>query len=273
MIAVSLLVLAGAMLLLFSHRYAWWRSEVDYHCPRILMYHMVAEHRQGARFNKLRVTPRMFEQQIRWLSENGWHFATMSELMQKRVLPEKTVAITFDDGYEDNYLQAYPVLKKYAAKATLYLVVDRFDRDWSTSKKAHHDSGELMHEPKLSDAQVEEMLASGLVELGGHTMTHANLIKLDREARLGEIVAARETLQKRFAQDVSSFAYPFGIYDEQDVSICANAGFLSAVTTEEGIDQDRFSAPYLLKRIKISGKDSMFAFRLRMKTGQRGWKR
>ncbi|WP_037375897.1 polysaccharide deacetylase family protein [Sedimenticola selenatireducens] len=267
------LVLAGAALLLFSHRYAWWRPAVDYHRPRILMYHMVSDHRPGARFNKLRVKPTMFEQQVRWLKEHGWHFATMGELMQNRALPKKTVAITFDDGYEDNYLQAFPVLKKYAAKATLYLVVDRFDRDWSTNKKSHHDSGELMQEPKLTDVQVKEMLASGLVELGGHTMTHANLIRLDREDKVREIVAARTELQESFAQDISSFAYPFGIYDAEDVSICADAGFLSAVTTVEGIDRDRFSNPYLLKRVKISGKDSMFAFRLRMKTGLRGWKR
>jgi peptidoglycan/xylan/chitin deacetylase (PgdA/CDA1 family) len=270
---VLFLVLVGTALLLFSHRYAWWRPEVEYHCPRILMYHMVSDHRRGARFNKLRVSPRMFELQVRWLNENGWHFATVSELMHNRTLPEKTVAITLDDGYEDNYLQAYPVLKKYAAKATLYLVVDRFNRDWSTNKKPHHDSGELMREPKLSDAQVKEMLASGLVELGGHTMTHANLVQLGREDKIREIVAARAELQKSFGQEINSFAYPFGIYDAQDVAICADAGFLSAVTTDEGIDRDRFSNPFLLKRIKISGKDSMFAFKLRMKAGLRGWKR
>lgn len=268
-----LLVPAGILLLLFSHRYGWWRPAVDYRRPRILMYHMVSDHRPGARFNKLRVKPAMFEQQIRWLKEQGWHFATMSELMQNRDLPEKSVAITFDDGYEDNYSQAFPVLKKYAAKATIYLVVDRFERDWSTNKKQHHDSGELMREPKLSDGQIKEMLASGLVELGGHTLTHANLVKLDPEPRTREIVSGREALRQGFGQDVSSFAYPFGIYDAQDVAICADAGFLSAVTTVEGINRDRFSDPYQLKRIKISGKDSMFAFRLRMKTGLRGWKR
>ncbi|MBZ0100161.1 MAG: polysaccharide deacetylase family protein [Taibaiella sp.] len=270
---VLLLVLAGTALLFFSQRYAWWRSEVDYQRPRILMYHMVSEHRQGARFNKLRVPPRMFELQMRWLSENGWHFATMSELMLNRDLPKKTVVITFDDGYEDNYLQAYPVLKRYAAKATLYLVVERFNRDWSVNKKLHHDSGELMREPKLSNVQVEEMLSSGLVELGGHTMTHANLAQLGHEDKLSEIVAAKSELQRRFGQDISSFAYPFGIYDAPDVSICADAGFSSAVTTNEGIDRDRFFNPFLLKRIKVSGKDSMFAFKLRMKTGRRGWRR
>lgn len=60
--------------------------------------------------------------------------------------PEKTVAITFDDGYLDNLENAYPILEKYQAKATIYVVVDRHDRDWSTYKKAHHNSGELARE-------------------------------------------------------------------------------------------------------------------------------
>ena len=66
----------------------------------------------------------------------------------------------------------------YGAKATLYLVVDRHDRDWSTYKKAHHSGGELMREPKLSDAEVREMIASGVFELGSHTLTHANLVAM-----------------------------------------------------------------------------------------------
>ena len=83
--------------------------------------------------------------------------------------------LTFDDGFRDNYLAAHPLLVKYGAKATLFLVVDRFDRDWSTAKKAHHDSGELLREEKLRDAELRKMLDSGLWELGAHTLTHALL--------------------------------------------------------------------------------------------------
>ncbi|CAN0604143.1 unnamed protein product, partial [Ectocarpus sp. 12 AP-2014] len=191
----------GALILVavvLSRRFAWWRGTVDYRHPRILMYHMVREPAPGAKFNKLRVRPQDFARQVQFLSEDGWYFATMAELAKPDELPEKTVVLTFDDGYEDNLVHADPVLARYDARATLYLVEDRFDRDWSTYKKAHHDSGELGREPKLQDQQLEEMLASGRWELGGHTRTHANLAKLDEAQRETEIAGARQALASRF---------------------------------------------------------------------------
>ncbi|MFH4146751.1 polysaccharide deacetylase family protein, partial [Acinetobacter baumannii] len=80
-----------------------------------------------------------------------------------------------------NLRNAYPILEKYQAKATIYVVVDHHDRDWSTYKKAHHNSGELARGPKPSDGQVRFLAKSGLVEIGSHTMTHANLDKLTDE--------------------------------------------------------------------------------------------
>ncbi|RCW66542.1 polysaccharide deacetylase [Marinobacter nauticus] len=263
-------VLTFLVVLMFSRRYGWWRPSVGPEYPRVLMYHMVSEHRPGAKFNKLRVTPAAFDWQIQWLKENGWHFGVMSELDAPEQLPPKTVFLTFDDGFADNFRHAHPVLTRYGARATLYLVVDRFDRDWSTAKKAHHDTGELMREPKLTDDDVREMLASGCWELGGHTLTHANLARLDKAAKRSEISGCREQLQARFETNVASFAYPFGIYDESDVELVREAGFTSAVTTVEGIDRDPASRPFELSRVKVSGKDNRLAFRLRMRTGKRG---
>ena len=253
----------------FSHRYRWWRRAVDERRPRILMYHMVCEPRAGAKFNKLRVPPARFEDQLRWLRDNGWSFAFMSALEQPDALPHKTVVLTFDDGYEDNLANADPLLERYGAVATLYLVEDRFDRDWSTSKKAHHDSGELMREPKLSDAQLEDMLASGRWELGGHTRTHANLSRLDEAGRREEIADNRARLMQRFDAALGSFAYPFGIYGAADVSAARDAGYRTAVTTVEGIPADLRAEALELPRVKVSGKDNLLAFRLRMRSGRR----
>lgn len=267
-IALFVAVLAGVAL--FSHRYAWWRPTVDYCHPRILMYHMVQESQLGAKFNKLRVPPAAFEAQLRWLSEQGWHFARMSDLRNPESLPEKTVVLTFDDGYADNLDKADPIMASYGACATLYLVEDRFDRDWSTSKKAHHDSGELMHEAKLSDDQIATMIRSGRWEIGGHTRTHANLSVLNEEDRRTEIVDARHTVGERFGITLDSFAYPFGIYAALDVAMAREAGYATAVTTEEGIATDIPAQALELPRVKVSGKDTMLAFRLRMRTGRRG---
>lgn len=264
--ALGVLAFVAAYL---SLRYAWWRPTVDYGHPRILMYHMVRQGRRGARFNKLRVAPETFERQLRYLVEHGWRFAFLSELAERPVAP-KTVALTFDDGYRDNYLTAHPLLVKYGAKATLFLVVDRFDRDWSTTKKAHHDSGELMREEKLSDADVRAMLASGAWELGAHTLTHALLRDLDDAERQREVVDARAAIETRFDTEVTSFAYPFGIYDADDVATVARAGYRFAVTTDPGISTRIADEALTLKRIKVSGREGLFGFTLRLRSGRRG---
>ena len=266
---IYIVILFVIVLLLWSYKYAWWKPAVDWHRPRVLMYHMVRDHIDGAKFNKLRVKPSAFEQQIAWMKAEGFHFVTMQELQDHwGKHPQKTVAITFDDGYLDNLENALPILEKYQAKATIYVVVDRHDRDWSTYKKAHHNSGELAQEPKLNDAQVKQLVASGLIEIGSHTMTHANLNKLDDAACLEELTQSKQQLEALIEQPVTSFAYPFGIYSARDVMVAKQVGYTNAVTTVEGIDH---TAPDFmqLKRIKISGKDSLFAVKLRLKLGKR----
>ena len=253
-----------------SYRYAWWKGAVDYRYPRILMYHMIKEHR-GGKFKGLRVSPEMFEKQIRYLSEQGWHFYTMSELVaQRKNLPKHSVAITFDDGYEDNYTQAFPILKKYGAKATIYLVTDRHGREWSSRRKAKNSGGELMREPKLSDTQVEEMIASGLIEIGSHTVTHDNLPQLESADKREEIIGSKEALEKRFGIRCLSFCYPFGLYDEEDVRLVQEVGYTNAVTTQSGIEDMRNADLFRLKRITVSGKDNFSAFWLKLRHGRRG---
>ena len=266
-------VLAGLAVALvaagFSLRYAWWRPTADYRRARILMYHMIRPRLPGGRFNKLRVAPREFERQLRTLRDNGWRFAFLSEL-DRHAGNEKTVVLTFDDGFRDNYQAAHPLLVKYGAKATLFLVVDRFDRDWSTVKKAHHDSGELMREAKLSDAELRAMLDSGIWELGAHTLTHALLPGLDEREREREVAGAKSALEEGFDTTVCSFAYPFGLYGGEDTAAVAAAGYRYAVTTEAGISTDPAAQPLALKRVKVSGRDGRLAFSIRLRTGRRG---
>lgn len=266
---VILTGLASIGAVFFCLRYAWWRRHVDYGHPRILMYHMVRERLPGGRFNKLRVAPREFERQLKWLRDNGWHFAFLSEL-DGRPLQPRTVVLTFDDGYRDNYTTAHPLLLNYGAKATLFLVVDRFDRDWSTTKKAHHDSGELMREPKLGDGEVREMLDSGAWELGAHTLTHALLPGLDADAKRREVGDAKSVLERTFDTSVSSFAYPFGIFADDDTDIVASCGYRHGVTTDAGISTDLDAAALRLERVKVSGKEGRLGFSLRLRTGRRG---
>lgn len=271
---MSAAVLVAALgFLWFSFRYAWWRPAADANRPRLLMYHMISAPRAGARFNGLRVTPDRFARQLRWLHDQGWHSFTVSELVELgERLPPRSFAITFDDGYADNLLHALPLLQRYRCKATLYLVVERFDRDWSVMRKAHHNDGELQREPKLTDEQVETLLASGCVELGSHSLTHANFLRLDTDSARRELAASREALEARFGVPVTSFAWPFGLYRDEQVALAAQAGYSSAVTAHEGIESPQRWQPLQLKRIKIGGRDNWLAFRLRLRGGRRGWR-
>lgn len=274
---MTLWLVLGAVLVAgwFSNRYAWWRSPADYRHPRVLMYHMVSPHRTGARFNGLRVTPERFEAQLAWLRRNGWQSFTVSELWEQwDALPGKSVAITFDDGYADNLHNALPLLEKYDARATIYMVVDRHERDWSTAKKAHHNTGELAREPKLNDDALQRLVASGRVEIGSHTLTHINLRTTPAADKRHELAESRRLLQAQTGQPIASFAYPFGIYGDEDVALAREAGYTTAVTTIDGIDtRTPRPDPLQLKRIKVSGKDSMLAFVMRMRGGKRGWKK
>lgn len=269
---VNWIVVGGAVVaaLIVSFQYAWWRPTVNYAIPRILMYHMISRQKPKARFNKLRVDPAEFERQIRWLHEDGWEFLLMSELDTST--SRKCVALTFDDGYRDNLLIADPILEKYGARATLYLVVDRHDRDWSKTKKIHHSDGELMNEPKLLDADISQMLRSGRWELGAHTMTHANLRTVSNDKRTSEIRASKSDLEDRFGTSVSSFAYPFGIFGQQDIDTVNEAGYRTAVTTEQGISQDFARERLELRRVKVGGHDGLLSFKLRIRTGKCKWK-
>jgi len=257
----------------YSWRYAWWKKPVSYRYPRILMYHMIKEH-TGGKFRGLRVSPEMFEKQVKYLSENGWHFFTVSELVARRGnLPEKSVALTFDDGYEDNYTHAFPILQKYGAKATIYLVVDRHDREWSSKRKAKNSSGELMREPKLRDEQIAHMLQSSLVEIGSHTMTHENLPTLSAKEKEHQIMASKAKIESAFGTSCQAFCYPFGLYDDEDVKMVRAAGYTSATTTQSGIDDLERADLFRLRRITVSGKDNFLAFRLKLRTGRRGVKK
>jgi len=267
-ISASSIAIIG--LLYYLWKYHFWGPEVSLTHPRILFYHMISEWKPGMKFKGLRVSPGDFEQQIHYLAENDWQFLTMSQLANHPGEKEKQVAITFDDGYLDNLTAALPILQKYNACATLYLVEDRHDRDWSVAKKAHHNSGELMREDKLNDDQVTTLLQSGCFELGGHTRTHCNLASTSSQDKIDEINGSRKRLSELFDCQLSSFAYPFGIYGHEDIDLVAQAGYLTAVTTQEGIDLD--PDLYQLQRIKVSGKDSLSVFRRKLRYGKRGYR-
>ncbi|MEM7791351.1 MAG: polysaccharide deacetylase family protein [Verrucomicrobiota bacterium] len=217
----------------------------------------------------MRVKPVEFAWQMDWLKSNGWHFLSTHDLIsQWDKWPEKSVVVTFDDGYSDNYYNAFPVLKRLEIPFTIYLVINRHDNDWSVNKKKGHSDGELKREPKLHDSEVQEMLDSGLLELGGHTLNHVNLLNEVEAVKKSEIADCAVALHENFDTKVSTFCYPFGLYDAVSVQIVKDASYSGAFTVEEQLC-DAEKSPFELGRLKVSGQMSRFAFRRMLSTGRR----
>lgn len=190
----------------------------------ILMYHYI-EYVQDAG-DKIRISlnipPSVFESQIKTLVDAGYTFLTASELdgilAKKTPLPKKPILLTFDDGYRNFYTDAYPILKKYHVKATQYVIAGFLDRP-------NH----------LLTSQLEEIANDRLVEIGAHTMNHLWLRGMDAKTVTYEVNESRKQLQSLLHLRISSFAFPFGAFDEQAVKAVKDAGFANAMSTLPGI--------------------------------------
>lgn len=267
---IYIIIIVVAIFIFFSLRFSLLRKNISYIYPRVLMYHMISEHlpKNQSKFNRLRVKPSEFEKQLIWLKENGFKSFTLSELVRLENIPEKSVVLTFDDGYEDNFRNAFPLLQKYGFKATIYIVLNRFENNWATDKDLDKASNELNNEKMLTNEQIKVMLDSGLIEIGSHTLDHVNLPKLNKEEKERQLIESKKQIENIFAIKCDSFAYPFGFYDEDSVKIVENIGYTNATTTVNGVfDKNRYSN-FEIPRIMISGRQGLFAFILKMKKGR-----
>jgi peptidoglycan/xylan/chitin deacetylase (PgdA/CDA1 family) len=175
-------------------------------------------------------------------------------LRERKPLPRRAVVITIDDGYEDNFRIAYPILRRRRMTAILFLVSGRLgaSSDWD------EDGAATAGRRLLSVEQVREMLAGGL-EVGAHTRTHPSLPQLSADLAEAEVAGSREDLESMLEAPVGTFAYPYGELDEEAVAAAGRASFLGAGTTEPRrarFDDD----PLMIPRIEIRGSDSPWRF-------------
>lgn len=242
-IIVYLIIIIG--LLWLANRYQLWRIAKPKTWPRLLMYHSIAPETPTG----MNTPPDVFEWQIAWLARQGYRFCTVSELFTDNVT-DKKIAITFDDGFANNYYQAFPILKKYQAKATIYLAPEIAEID------------------KLSPVQIAEMQQSGLIEFGAHSLHHVNLSQLADSQAQAEIAGSKQQVQQLTAQPCTTFAYPFGRFNEQTVALVQTAGFVSAVTTKKKIIANLQQQALTIPRISTHGAMDKLQFYVAVTRGR-----
>ncbi len=163
----------------------------------------------------------MFDLQMGYLSSHGYAAITVKQLVDALIghsgVPAKSIAITFDDGYKDNFENAFPVLQKYHLTANLMLATG------------------LMGGPDyLSWDQVKQMAGSGLFYFTDHTWSHYSLGKGDPAKIKFEVDTARDQIQQHTGQTVNIFTYPYGTFTPQAISFLQQDGFVGAFSTLPG---------------------------------------
>ena len=216
----------------------------------VLNYHQVEE-KNG---NPLTLWPDQFETQMSYLADEGYTTITIDEMMDAlengTPLPDKPVIITFDDGYVDNYEYAYPILKKYGFKATIFLIYD------FTNAYPNY----------LTWDQINEMKESGLIRFESHTMTHANLAELTSTDELRhEIADSHDLLSDKLGYDMHYIAYPGGRVNEEIKEITRAAGYRGGFTVHYGLSTPE-EGRYQMDRIPIFGANmhTLTRFKLRL---------
>lgn len=229
--------------------------------PLILMYHSI-DNKKLKKLKGLRVSIKNFEKQIAYLHKKGYKSYTLCEMIEKREnLSPKSVVITFDDGYKDNLTNALPILQKYNFKATIFVIINRFDNDWALYRKIKN-ANVVNHIDKLSDDDIKKLLNSGLIEIGAHTLNHKNFHSISFEEKKEEIIKSKKILEEKFHIKCKTFSYPFGIYEKGDEEIVKKAGFIGAVTTKTKRVDLNMDNIYLLPRINIKNEYFKFIYKL-----------
>jgi peptidoglycan/xylan/chitin deacetylase (PgdA/CDA1 family) len=194
------------------------------HVP-ILMYHhleeLTGDQASDPDYQQLFVAPKAFEEQVTYLKENGYHTITFAELVGafngEVTLPSNPVIITFDDGWDDIYNVAYPILQEHGLRATFFIATNWLENLEGT----------------LTWAQLEEMSAGGM-EFGSHSFTHPYLTTADPDWRKYELEESKAALERHTGKTITALAYPFGLYDDAVIEAVKEAGYLTACTIDPG---------------------------------------
>lgn len=208
----------------------------------ILMYHHVGtvppEEKWNAVRKDLTVSSENFESQLKWLKENGYITASFTDALSPP--PQKTVILSFDDGYDDAYTEAFPLLKKYGFHGAFAVI-----------------TGKIGTSGYLSWDQILEMKKAGM-EFLSHTVLHPDLPSLSNTVLAKELSESKKTLEEK-GLAVSGFVYPAGKFNKRVIEAVKKVGYSLARTTQPGWVTKKFK-PYELPTIRIRGNATIADF-------------
>jgi len=260
-------------------RWAAGRAAAAIHilCPSVwnegigvLMYHRVTERVSGVAPPTCNVTPTSLHHQLSGLLARGFQPWPLSKLVQcserGEAVPSKTFAVTFDDGYENNFLNALPILHELKTPATIFLPTAFLDTTspfpFDTWKAAGSSEVPVSAWRPLSTGQCHELLESGLIEFGAHTHSHQDFVgRCDDFCRDVEICL--QTLQSRFGIERPTFAFPYGFYSNELVNAATKLGVSRCFSTK--CEPVRAAKPSLLWGrfgVQASDTDAVLAAKL-----------
>ncbi|MDD5128775.1 MAG: polysaccharide deacetylase family protein [Candidatus Omnitrophica bacterium] len=219
----------------------------------VLMYHSVNPKSDPVLY-RLIVKPESFARQMQFLKTHHYNVIRLEELAdlirEKKKIPRKTVAITFDDGFKDNYTYAYPVLKKLGLPATIFVIYDEVGRPQGD---------------RLDWDEIVEMHDSGLITIGSHTLGSVPLLDIKSESELRrQIIDSKKMFEEKLKIPVNTFCYVGGMFNSQIKDLVKEAGYKCAVATGLGKRYSNHDV-YAIKRIRISSpSDNLMDFWVRI---------
>lgn len=230
----------------------------------VIMYHRVVNDESEGGVHGTYVTAKKFEEHLKFLKEHNYETITFKELLNigyrnRFNRGKKYIILTFDDGYEDNYKIAFPLLKKYQFNCIIYLVSHLTYNKWDVEVPENPEK----RFPLMTWDMIKEMQKYG-IEFGGHTMTHQKLAHIPFEKAKEEIVKSKEVLEKNLGEKLVCFAYPYGDLNEEVKAFVKECGYSFAVATDSGdisFSEDLFQ----IRRIGIFPTINMFGFKRKVK--------
>ena len=202
----------------------------------VLLYHKIDRPTPDVKIRGAFTTPRRFEKQLSYLKRYGYRFLTASAMVDHYLnegeFSERTICLTFDDGWKDNYVNAFPILKKLGIPATIFLVPTCIGEN--STKVTAEGEGPREH---MSADDIREMAEAG-IEFGSHSMNHKLMDRIGEDEIESEVNDSKYFLENMLQRECRVFAYPAGFHTEFARDAVKRAGYVGGFTTVYGSDDE-----------------------------------